>query len=115
MKKDADNARLRSRARSRKKTAPPVTAAPSPGQAQGPTKNVGSLESAFSLLLGLLLVVAALFPRSIKQCFFLGLGGSLVYRGMTRHCGVYQALELDSAQGSLIRQVGDKYLSAGRD
>ena len=92
-----------------------MAATSSPAAAQGPIKNVGSLESAFSLLLGVLLVVAALFPRSIKQLLFLGLGGGLVYRGMTSHCGLYQALDLDSAKGSLVQQVGDKYLSAGRD
>ena len=116
MKNDADNPRPRSRSRSRKKAAPPLTAAPSsPATSQGPVKNVGSLESAFSLLLGILLLLAALFPRSIKQWLFLGMGGGLVYRGITSHCGLYQALDLDSQKGSLIQQVGDKYLSAGRD
>ena len=75
-------------------------------------KNVGSLESGFSLLLGTLFVVAALFPRSIKQLFLLGAGTSLVYRGMTSHCGVYQALGLNTDKGSLVGQVTAKVLAA---
>ena len=84
-------------------------AAPTPPAPQN-FKNVGSLESAFSLVLGVLFVVGAIFPRSIKQLLLLGLGGGLVYRGMTSHCSVYQALGLDSEKGSLAGQINDKYL-----
>ena len=114
MKNDADNAR--SRSRPRKKAAPPVTAAPAPTvPAQDRVKNVGSLESALSLVLGLLVLIAALFPRSVKQLLLLGVGGGLVYRGMTSHCGVYQALGLDTEKGPLIGQATEKFLAAGRD
>ena len=107
MKNDAEKARARSRPR--KKAAPPSPAAPTPpAPAQASFKNVGSLESGFSLLLGVLFVVAALFPRSLKQLFLLGAGSSLVYRGMTSHCAVYEALGLDTDKGSLVGQVSEK-------
>ena len=115
MKNDAEKSRSRSRAR--KKAAAPATAAPSgpaPERSPAPAsfKNVGSLESGFSLLLGALFVLAALFPRSIKQVFLLGAGTSLVYRGMTSHCGIYQALGLNTDKGSLAGQVAEKVLPA---
>ena len=111
MKNDAEKARARSRPR--KKSAPPSLAAPtSPAPVQAGFKNVGSLESGFSLLLGVLFVVAALFPRSIKQVFLLGAGTSLVYRGMTSHCTVYEALGLDTDKGSLVGQVSEKVQAA---
>lgn len=61
-------------------------------------KNVGSLEGAFSLTLGFLLVIAALFPRSIRQLLMLGIGGGLAYRGLTRECGVYKTLGIDTTR-----------------
>ena len=44
------------------------------------------------MTLGVLLVVAALFPRSIRQLLMLGIGGGLLYRGTTGRCEVYKAL-----------------------
>ncbi len=71
--------------------APEIPAAPTGG------RNVGELEGALSMGMGVLFVIAALFPRSIKQLVMLSLGGSLLYRGMTGHCGVYQAMGIDTA------------------
>jgi uncharacterized membrane protein len=103
----------RARSRPRKKVAPPSPAAPiPPAPVQVGSKNVGSLESGFSLLLGVLFVVAALFPRSIKQLFLLGAGTSLVYRGMTSHCAVYEALGFDTDKGSLAGQISEKVQAA---
>ncbi len=59
---------------------------------------MGSLEGAVSLTLGILLVVAALFPRSIKQLLMLGIGGGLAYRGVSGQCGVYKALGVDTTK-----------------
>ena len=64
----------------------------------GNDKNVGSLEAAFSLTLGVLLVIAALFPRSIRQLLMLGIGGGLAYRGMKRDCEVYRSLGIDTSK-----------------
>ena len=110
-------ANVKPRARSRKNTEPTApSAAPDAPSAEvsGPPKNVNALESAFSLVLGILFVVGALFPRSIKQLVLLGLGGGLVYRGMTSHCGLYQAFGLDSEKGSLLNQINDKYLAGSQ-
>lgn len=59
-------------------------------------QNVSELEGALSVGMGLLFVIAALFPRSLKQLVMLSLGGGLLYRGMTRHCGVYEAMGVDT-------------------
>ena len=61
-------------------------------------RNVGSLEGVLSMTLGVLLVVAALFPRSIRQLLMLGIGGGLLYRGTTGQCGVYKALGVSTAE-----------------
>ena len=111
MKNEGEKTRARSRPR--KKAAPPSLAAPAlSAPVPAGSKNVGSLESGFSLLLGVLFVVAALFPRSLKQLFLLGAGTSLVYRGMTSHCAVYEVLGLDTDKGSLAGQISEKVQAA---
>lgn len=52
------------------------------------------------MVLGVLLVVAALFPRSIKQLLMLGIGGGLLFRGVTGHCSLYQNLGINTAKDS---------------
>ena len=93
--------------RSRKKITPPSAGTVSaqgiesePAQApesetETGGRNVGSLEGMFSLVLGVLLVVAALFPRSIRQLLMLGIGGGLLYRGAAGRRAVYKALGVD--------------------
>ena len=105
------------RSRPRKKAVAPE--APSPAESAAPTmtdaseespaaRNVGALEGALSMGLGVLLVIAALFPRSIKKLLMLTLGGGLLYRGMTGHCGVYQAVGIDTTKEPLLPQLSDK-------
>ena len=55
-----------------------------------PRQNVAPLEGALSMVVGVLLVVAALFPRSIRQLLMLGIGGGLVVRGMAGRGGAVQ-------------------------
>ena len=95
------------RNRPRKKAAAPETASPvesealaAPEAPAAPTdgRNVGSLEGALSVGLGVLFVIAAVFPRSIKQLTMLSLGGGLLYRGMTGHCAVYQSMGIDTSE-----------------
>ncbi len=98
------------RSRPRKKAAAPESALPgetettlaAPETPAAPTdgRNVGSLEGALSVGMGVLFVIAAVFPRSIKQLVLLSLGGGLLYRGMTGHCEVYRAMGIDTANGS---------------
>ncbi len=92
------------KSRARKKAAAPESALPvepaaAPGPPAAPTgvRNVGSLEGALSVGLGVLCVIAAVLPRSLKQLLLLSLGGGLLYRGMTGHCGVYRAMGIDTA------------------
>ena len=88
------------RPRTRRKAAPTALAAPSEAAAPAlPTRNVGSVEALLSLTLGVLMVVAALVPRSFKQLFLLGFGGLLAYRGLTGHSGFYASAGIDTAQG----------------
>ena len=96
------------RPRSRRKTADTPPATP---PAAGP-RNVGSVEALLSLTLGVLMVVAALVPRTFRQACLLALGGGLAYRGLTGNCGVYKAVGIDTAHGSPLGQVGAKLKAA---
>ena len=78
-------------------------------------RNVSPTEGGFSVAAGVLILVAALFPRTLKQLLLLGIGGGLVYRGMTGKCGVYAALGIDTAKEPLLKQINEKYLSATGD
>lgn len=112
MKKDAD--RTPNRSRPRKKAArAPVSQEPAAEAAAGDVdgKNVGPLESSLSVTAGVLFLVGALFPRSLKQLFWLGVGGFLVYRGTTSQCNVYSALGIDTNREPLLKQINEKYLS----
>ena len=71
------------------------TATPTPAPSPG-TKNVSPFEGTLSVYVGGLLIAAALFPRTLRQLALLGLGANFIYRGQTRHCGVYQAMGIDT-------------------
>lgn len=98
------------RPRSRRKTSDAPATVP-----ESKSRNVGSIEALLSLVLGALMVVAALVPRSFKQVFLLGLGGGLVYRGLTGECGFYKAVGIDTAKGPLLGQVTDKVQATTTD
>ena len=107
------------RTRTRKKTAAPAPdatahealAESTPTPTGADARNVGSLESGISTAAGILFVVAALFPRSLRQLLLLGIGGGLVYRGVTGQCSVYSALGIDTAKEPLLKQINEKYLA----
>lgn len=90
--------RLPARSRSRRKTSAPASV---PAE-----RNVGSVEALTSLTLGVVMVVAALVPRSLKQVLMLGLGGGLLYRGLTGDCGFYRALGVDTAEKPPVATKG---------
>ena len=50
--------------------------------------------------LGVLLIVGALFPRFLKQWLMLGLGGSLVYRGLSGQSVFGPALDVSTMEAS---------------
>ena len=122
MKRDAASPSTRSR--SRKKTA---VAAPAPEPLVEPAesnltvqppksapdgqRNVSPLEGGISLTAGVLFLIGALFPRTLKQLLLLGIGGVLVHRGMTGKCGVYAALDIDTAKEPLLKQINEKFIA----
>ncbi len=73
----------------------PAVVAPA-GIAPFEDKNVSPFEGTLSLYAGALLIVAGLFPRTLKQVVLLGLGAAFVYRGQSRHCPTYAALGIDT-------------------
>lgn len=95
-------AKTPARSRPRKKApAPATTASPAVPAPPSDGRNVDPLEGTLSVAAGVLLLVAALFPRSLRQLLMLSLGGSLLYRGITGHCSVYQAVGIDTAKHPL--------------
>ena len=100
--KTPTRSRPRKKVAARESTAPveseSASATPGPSAEGTGGRNVGSLEGALSVGLGVLFLVAAVFPRSIKQLLMLSLGGGLLYRGMTGHSSVYQAMGVDTAK-----------------
>jgi uncharacterized membrane protein len=68
------------------------------GQAQaGPAANVGPDEQAVSVVAGAVLGLLGLSRRTLPGLVCAGLGGMLLYRGVTGRCPVSKALGLDSA------------------
>ena len=82
------------------------------GRRAGATgKNVSPLESGLSMAAGVLFLVGALFPRSIKQLL---LARDRRRSGLSRDdrpCGVYAALGIDTAKESLLKQINEKFLA----
>ena len=95
------------RTRTRKKAAAPAEAevAPSEAAPAAPSdpQNVDPLEGKASVAAGILFIIAALFPRSFKQLALLALGGGLLHRGLTGHCRVYRALDIDTKKAPLLK------------
>jgi uncharacterized membrane protein len=60
--------------------------------------NVGDAERMLSALGGGALAIYGLTRGSLGGLFLAGLGGSLVYRGMTGHCSAYCALGISTAE-----------------
>lgn len=59
--------------------------------------NISSNERVTSLLVGSGLVLAGLRRFSLRGLAVAGVGAALVQRGVTRHCGVYQRLGIDTS------------------
>ncbi|CAN5895123.1 SRPBCC family protein [soil metagenome] len=62
--------------------------------------NVGETEQLVSQVGGGVLLFAGLLKGGIKGLALSGLGAALVYRGLTGHCSLYQALGADTSEGS---------------
>ena len=60
--------------------------------------NVGRGERIVSIAAGSILAALGLYRRSLPGLLSAGVGGSLLYRGATGHCHLYDALGLDTAR-----------------
>lgn len=67
------------------------------GPAPAPRVNVHSAERAASAVAGGMLALWGLREGSLLGILFAVAGGSLLYRGLTGHCSLYQALGMSTA------------------
>lgn len=63
-----------------------------------PSVNVGDKERMISLLSGTALGLYCLSRFSLGGLALAAVGGSLIYRGMTGHCSIYQSLDISTAE-----------------
>jgi uncharacterized membrane protein len=70
------------------------------GRAEAPARsiNISETERWISLVGGGLLAAFGLSRRSVPGVAIAALGGAAIYRGVTRHCDVYQALGINTAE-----------------
>jgi len=73
-------------------------------QAQEPPVNVGTNERTVSVAAGAILGLLGLSRGSLPGLLIAGVGGALAYRGVTGHCPMYQALDIDTTAEGLARQ-----------
>ena len=74
------------------------------GTASGAAVNVSSDERIASALAGAALVLGAAARPSVRGLVFGIIGAALIERGLTGHCHLYGALEIDTARANRIRQ-----------
>ena len=75
-----------------------------PHQGQQPQQNVSQAERTVSLAAGSILALLGLSRKSLPGLLVAGVGGSLVYRGVTGHCSMYESLGIDTAEDERQRQ-----------
>jgi uncharacterized membrane protein len=68
------------------------------GRVGGGRINVGRGERIASIAAGSILAALALYRRSLPGLLAAGAGGSLLYRGASGHCHLYDALGIDTAR-----------------
>ena len=73
----------------------PVSGKPA---ARGEGKNVGDVERWISALSGVALTYFGLTRANLPGLGLAALGGSLLYRGLTGHCHLYQATGINTAE-----------------
>jgi uncharacterized membrane protein len=71
---------------------------------QQPQQNVSQAERTVSLAAGSILALLGLSRKSLPGLLIAGVGGSLVYRGVTGHCSMYESLGIDTAEDERQRQ-----------
>src|SRR5689334_12606426 len=76
----------------------------SSGGGGGAQVNVGPSERQISMASGAVLALLGLARRDMMGVLIAGIGGGLIYRGATGHCPMYEALELNTADGAETQQ-----------
>jgi uncharacterized membrane protein len=61
--------------------------------------NVGDTERTISAIAGGGLLLFGLSRLSLTGLIGMAVGGALLYRGLTGHCNLYEALEMTTAEG----------------
>lgn len=74
--------------------------------------NVGDVERWASAIGGTLFVAQGLRGRSLPGIALALFGGGMIYRGVTGHCGAYQALKIDTSDKH--RSEADEHVHHGR-
>jgi uncharacterized membrane protein len=67
--------------------------------------NVNESERQFSLIGGTALAVCGLLRGSLSGLALAAIGGALIYRGVTGHCHLYEALDYSSAEDGENKQI----------
>ncbi|MGH9630403.1 MAG: SRPBCC family protein [Bryobacteraceae bacterium] len=73
---------------------------------KAPDTNVSEVERWLSLLAGSSLIAYGLSRRNVSGIGCAAIGGSIVYRGATGHCGLYQAIGVNTADRSNDKGTG---------
>ena len=71
-----------------------------------PTVNVGETERTLSAAVGFLLVTVGLPYIRWSRVALVALGGALVYRGLSGHCSLYQAIDIDTSENQRLTGSG---------
>jgi hypothetical protein len=66
------------------------------GRQASPRVNLGNTERQISLAAGAVAAIFGVARRDVPGLLLAALGAGLVYRGASGHCGVYDALGIDS-------------------
>lgn len=75
-----------------------------PEQDTNPTVNVNKVERIISGMAGAFLILRSVGEFTPGCLIKLFAGGALMYRGVTGHCNVYEAMQFSSAQGLPLAQ-----------
>lgn len=70
--------------------------------------NVNESERQFSLIGGTVLAVCGLLRGSVSGLALAAIGGGLVYRGVTGHCDLYEALDFSSAEDRENKRIASE-------
>src|SRR5690606_22229309 len=74
--------------------------------------NVGSGERTVSLAAGAILALLGLERRDKFGWLAAGLGGAMIYRGLTGHCHLYQALDVSTVDEQSHHLLGESVMAA---